>query len=86
MVFKAKNQALAGDHDVLYRDLTQYGFNINTQMFQSASLDFPYVYWHSGDYDMHDYPDALLRKCGASRQNLNSNYDFSVLAFEIRLD
>ena len=71
-------QALAGDHDVLYRiDLTQYGFNINTQTFQSACLDFPYVYWHSGDYDMHDYRMLYCANVVHGGKEFELNYDFS---------
>lgn len=71
-------QALAGDHDVLYRiDLTQYGFNLNTQTFQSACLDFPYVYWHSGDYDMHDYRMLYCVNVVHGGKEFELNYDFS---------
>ncbi|WP_289933914.1 phage tail spike protein [Lactobacillus delbrueckii] len=71
-------QALAGDHDVLYRiDLTQYGFNLNTQTFQSACLDFPYVYWHSGDYDMHDYRMLYCANVVHGGKEFELNYDFS---------
>ncbi len=70
--------ALSGDHDVLYRiDLTQYGFNINTQTFQSACLDFPYVYWHSGDYDMHDYRMLYCVNVVHGGKEFELNYDFS---------
>lgn len=76
-VLKA-SQALAGDHDVLYRiDLTQYGFNINTQTFQSACLDFPYIYWHSGDYDMHDYRMLYCVNVVHGGKEFELNYDFS---------
>lgn len=72
------SQALAGDHDVLYRiDLTQYGFNLNTQTFQSACLDFPYVYWHSGDYDMHDYRMLYSVNVVHGGKEFELNYDFS---------
>lgn len=72
------SQALAGDHDVLYRiDLTQYGFNINTQTFQAACLDFPYVYWHSGDYDMHDYRMLYCANVVHQGKEFELNYDFS---------
>lgn len=72
------SQALAGDHDVLYRiDLTQYGFNLNTQTFQSACLDFPYVYWHSGDYDMHDYRMLYCANVVHQGKEFELNYDFS---------
>ncbi|WP_396583375.1 phage tail spike protein [Lactobacillus delbrueckii] len=71
-------QALAGDHDVLYRiDLTQYGFNLNTQTFQSACLDFPFVYWHSGDYDMHDYRMLYCANVVHGGKEFELNYDFS---------
>lgn len=72
------SQALAGDHDVLYRiDLTQYGYNLNTQTFQSACLDFPYVYWHSGDYDMHDYRMLYCVNVVHQGKEFELNYDFS---------
>lgn len=72
------SQALAGDHDVLYRiDLTQYGYNLNTQTFQSACLDFPYVYWHSGDYDMHDYRMLYCVNVVHGGKEFELNYDFS---------
>lgn len=72
------SQALAGDHDVLYQiDLTQYGFNLNTQTFQSACLDFPYVYWHSGDYDMHDYRMLYCVNVVHQGKEFELNYDFS---------
>ncbi|MDA3797268.1 phage tail spike protein, partial [Lactobacillus delbrueckii] len=72
------SQALAGDHDVLYRiDLTQYNFNITTQTFQSACLDFPYVYWHSGDYDMHDYRMLYCANVVHQGKEFELNYDFS---------
>jgi hypothetical protein len=72
------DQALAGDHDVLYRiDLTQYGFSLNTQTFQSACLDFPYVYWHSGDYDMHDYRMLYCANVVHQGKEFELNYDFS---------
>lgn len=71
-------QALAGDHDVLYRiDLMQYGFNLNTQTFQSACLDFPYVYWHSGDYDMHDYRMLYCVNVVHGGKEFELNYDFT---------
>lgn len=72
------DQALAGDHDILYRiDLTQYGFNLNVQTFQSACLDFPYVYWHSGDYDMHDYRMLYCANVVHQGKEFELNYDFS---------
>ncbi|GHN18424.1 hypothetical protein ME783_09660 [Lactobacillus delbrueckii] len=72
------SQALAGDHDILYRiDLTQYGYNLNTQTFQSACLDFPYVYWHSGDYDMHDYRMLYCVNVVHGGKEFELNYDFS---------
>lgn len=72
------SQALAGDHDVLYRiDLTQYGYNLNTQTFQSACLDFPYAYWHSGDYDMHDYRMLYCVNVVHGGKEFELNYDFS---------
>ncbi len=76
-VLKA-SQALAGDHNVLYRiDLTQYGFNINTQTFQSSCLDFPYVYWQSGDLDMHDYRMLYCVNVVHQGKEFELNYDFS---------
>lgn len=76
-VIKAK-QALAGDHDILYRiDMTQYNFDLNKQTFQSSCLDFPYVYWHSGDYDMHDYRMLYCVNVVHGGKEFELNYDFS---------
>lgn len=72
------SQALAGDHDILYRiDMTQYGFDLNKQTFQSSCLDFPYVYWHSGDYDMHDYRMLYCANVVHQGKEFELNYDFS---------
>lgn len=76
-VLKA-SQTLAGDHDILYRiDMTQYGFDLNKQTFQSSCLDFPYVYWHSGDYDMHDYRMLYCANVVHQGKEFELNYDFS---------
>lgn len=34
--------------------LTDYGWDPQTQTWQSPAIKYPYVFWHSGDYDMHD--------------------------------
>lgn len=34
--------------------LTDYGWNPENQTWQSVAIKYPYVFWHSGDYDMHD--------------------------------
>ncbi|WP_338230616.1 phage tail protein [Lactiplantibacillus paraxiangfangensis] len=47
----------SGNYDVLYSfNITNYGFEIGKgkQTYQSQVLDFPYVYWQSGNVDMHD--------------------------------
>lgn len=76
-VIKAK-QAMAGDHDILYRiDMTQYNFDLNKQTFQSSCLDFPYIYWHSGDLDMHDYRMLYCVNCIHQGKEFELNYDFS---------
>lgn len=72
------SQALAGDHDILYRiNMTQYGFDLNKQTFQSSCLDFPFVYWQSGDYDMHDYRMLYCANVVHQGKEFELNYDFS---------
>ncbi|VDG25758.1 phage tail spike protein [Lactiplantibacillus mudanjiangensis] len=45
----------ASNYNVLYTfNITNYGFEIANQTYQSQCLDFPYVYWHSGNADMND--------------------------------
>lgn len=34
--------------------LLDYGWNPHQQTWQSVAIKYPYVFWHSGDYDMHD--------------------------------
>ena len=34
--------------------LLDYGWNPQQQTWQSVTIKYPYVFWHSGDYDMHD--------------------------------
>lgn len=34
--------------------LLDYGWNPLQQTWQSVAIKYPYVFWHSGDYDMHD--------------------------------
>lgn len=34
--------------------LTDYNWNPQGQTWQSPAIKYPYVFWHSGDYDMHD--------------------------------
>ena len=68
---------LAGNLNVLYQiDLTQYGYNLNTQTFQSSTLDFPHVYWHTGDYDMHDYRMMYCANLVHQGKEFELNYDF----------
>lgn len=68
---------LAGNLNILYQiDLTQYGFNINTQTFQSSTLDFPHVYWQTGDYDMHDYRMMYCANLVHQGKEFELNYDF----------
>lgn len=39
----------------LYKiNIHDYGFDSSKQTYQSQVLDFPYLYWQSGAYDMHD--------------------------------
>lgn len=34
--------------------LTDYGWNPQAQTWQCPAIKYPYVFWHSGNYDMHD--------------------------------
>ena len=45
----------AGNYNVQYSfNITNYGFDLKNQTYQSQTLSFPYVIFHSGDMDMHD--------------------------------
>lgn len=51
-----KSDVMAGNNNVIYSvDLSQgHNFDATTQTYQSQCLDFPYLYWHSGNEDMTD--------------------------------
>lgn len=45
----------AGNYNVKYSiNITNYGFNLKKQTYQSQTLSFPYVIFHSGNANMHD--------------------------------
>lgn len=45
-----------GNYTVLYSyNISDYGFEIGTQTYQSQTLSFPYVIFQSGNIDMHDH-------------------------------
>lgn len=44
-----------GNYNVQYSiNITNYGFDLQNQTYQSQTLSFPYVIFHSGDMDMQD--------------------------------
>jgi len=44
-----------GNYNVQYSiNITNYGFDLQNQTYQSQTLSFPYVIFHSGNMDMHD--------------------------------
>lgn len=45
----------AGNYNVQYSiNITNYGFDLKNQTYQSQTLSFPYVIFHSGNMNMHD--------------------------------
>ena len=67
-----------GVDNILYRIvLTDYGYDINTQIYQGQLLDFPYVYFQSGNQNENDtcqiYAINLIHK----GECFNYLYDFT---------
>lgn len=64
-----------GNYNVLYSiDITNYGFDMNRQTYQSQGIDFPYVYFHSGDYNMKDPRMVYAVNVVHGGQEFASNY------------
>lgn len=64
-----------GNFNVLYSfDATNYGFNPNQQTYQSQGIDFPYVYFQSGDYNMKDPRMVYAVNVIHGGQEFASNY------------
>ena len=64
-----------GNYNVLYSiNITNYGYNMNRQTYQSQSIDFPYVYFHSGDYNMKDPRMVYAINVVHGGQEFASNY------------
>lgn len=64
-----------GNYDVLYSfDVANYGFDENQQTYQSQGIDFPYVYFNSGDYNMKDPRMVYAVNVVHGGQEFASNY------------
>lgn len=64
-----------GNYNVLYSfDATNYGFDPNRQTYQSQGIDFPYVYFQSGDYNMKDPRMVYAVNVVHGGQEFSSNY------------
>lgn len=64
-----------GNYNVLYSfDAANYGFDWNQQTYQSQGIDFPYVYFHSGDYNMKDPRMVYAVNVVHGGQEFASNY------------
>ncbi|MDN7033332.1 phage tail spike protein [Lactiplantibacillus plantarum] len=64
-----------GNYDVLYSfDVANYGFDENKQTYQSQGIDFPYVYFNSGDYNMKDPRMVYAINVVHGGQEFASNY------------
>ncbi|MBO2718976.1 hypothetical protein GTP09_08775 [Lactiplantibacillus plantarum] len=64
-----------GSYNVLYSfDATNYGFDPNRQTYQSQGIDFPYVYFQSGDYNMKDPRMVYAVNAVHGGQEFASNY------------
>ncbi|KAF0341447.1 phage tail spike protein [Pediococcus acidilactici] len=64
-----------GNYDVLYSfNVANYGFDWNRQTYQSQGIDFPYVYFHSGAYNMKDPRMVYAINVIHGGQEFASNY------------
>ena len=64
-----------GNYDVLYSfNIANYGFGVGEQTYQSQGIDFPYVYFHSGDYNMKDPRMVYAVNVVHGGQEFASNY------------
>lgn len=64
-----------GKYNVLYSfDATNYGLNPKQQTYQSQGIDFPYVYFQSGDYNMKDPRMVYAVNVVHGGQEFASNY------------
>ncbi|KAF0384920.1 phage tail spike protein [Pediococcus acidilactici] len=64
-----------GNYDVLYSfNVANYGFDESKQTYQSQGIDFPYVYFNSGDYNMKDPRMVYAINVVHGGQEFASNY------------
>ncbi|KAF0386719.1 phage tail protein [Pediococcus acidilactici] len=64
-----------GNYNVLYSfNVANYGFEWNRQTYQSQGIDFPYVYFHSGGYNMKDPRMVYAVNVVHGGQEFASNY------------
>lgn len=58
-------------------EFSDIGFDSKKQTFQSSELDFPYVYWQSGNIDMSDRREVYCLNVITDAQVFNYIYEFS---------
>ncbi|MCT3245537.1 hypothetical protein EFP02_00340 [Lactiplantibacillus plantarum] len=64
-----------GNYDVLYSfNITNYGIDMDKQTYQSQGIDFPYVFFHSGNYNMKDPRMVYAVNVVHGGQEFASNY------------
>ncbi|MCG0873140.1 hypothetical protein IMAU30116_03311 [Lactiplantibacillus plantarum] len=64
-----------GNYNVLYSfDITNYGYDRDRQTYQTQGIDFPYVYFHSGNYNMKDPRMVYAVNVVHGGQEFASNY------------
>ena len=80
----AKKDVLAKRERILYtvRLNEDHGFDAANQTYQSQCLDFPYLYFHSGDVDMEDprkiYGLNLVHQGDEFREVYDFNNNFKI--------
>lgn len=64
-----------GNYNVLYSfDITNYGYDRDRQTYQTQGIDFPYVFFHSGNYNMKDPRMVYAVNVVHGGQEFASNY------------
>lgn len=74
----SRADCINGTLNIIYGiNFFNYGFDANSQTFQASELNFPYVYWHSGDFDMADPRTLYCVNVIHQGQVFQSHYDFN---------
>lgn len=75
-VYRAKDTSPWTGHPRFTINMYNYDFN-SKQTFQSSNLKYPYVFWHSGDFDMHDTRSIYCVNVVTGGQCFVNNYNIS---------